>query len=147
MGNFSLSKNTIDLVQKARAEGPGERNSNYRNAYSAIYSEIKDKTDIGAHPQPRSGATSEDKAARDVRNGFVHNSATSKISFSDNTPNNTDFASVQMGSFATGGIRPGEFQLGPNAKPGPYLSQRFVEPSANPNALSLNAATLKAFPR
>jgi len=98
--------------------------------------------DIDAHPQPRSGATSEDKAARDVRNGFVHNSATSKISFSDNTLNNTDFASVQMGSFATGGIRPGEFQLDPNAKPGPYLSQRFVDPSANPNALSLNAATL-----
>ena len=100
--------------------------------------------EIDANPQPQSGTTSEGRAAQDVRNGFVHNSATTKISFSDDTLNKTDFTSAQMGSFATGGIRPGEFQLDPNAKPGAYLSQRYLDPlsTPNPNALALNAATL-----
>ena len=100
--------------------------------------------EIDANPQPQSGSINEGKAARDVHNGFVHNSATSKISFSDDTLNKTDFASAQIGSFATGGIRPGEFQLDPNARPGAYLGQRYLDPlsAPNPNALGLNAATL-----
>ncbi|PMS13628.1 S8 family serine peptidase [Trinickia caryophylli] len=100
--------------------------------------------DINANPQPRSGSTSEGQAAQDVRNGFVLNSATSKISFADGTLDKTDFVSSQMGSFATGGVRPGEFQLDPNAKPGAYLSTRFLDPlsTSNPNALGLNATVL-----
>ena len=46
MGNFSLSEKTMSLVEKARSEGAGERNSNYKNAYDAIYDEIKERSDI-----------------------------------------------------------------------------------------------------
>lgn len=100
--------------------------------------------EITSEPQPQSGSTREGKAAQDVHNGFVQNRATSKISFSDETLNRTDFVSARMGSLATGGIRPGEFQLDPNAKPGAYLGQRYLDPlsTGNPNALGLNAATL-----
>jgi hypothetical protein len=67
----------------------------------------------------------------------------SKIS-PDDTLNKTDFASAQMGSLATGGIRPGEFQLDPNAKPGAYLSTRLIDPlsPAHPNPVGLNATVL-----
>jgi Ca2+-binding RTX toxin-like protein len=100
--------------------------------------------EIDANPRPRIGSLSETKAAEDVRNGFVHNSATSKISFPNDILNRTDFASTRMGSLATGGIRPGEFQLDPNAKPGAYLSTRYVDPfsTSNPNAPRLNATVL-----
>ncbi|WP_431822786.1 S8 family serine peptidase [Burkholderia sp. F1] len=100
--------------------------------------------EINTKPKARSGSQAEGKAAQDVRNGFVQNSATSNVSFSDDTLNGTDFTSAQMGSLASGGVRPGEFQLDLNAKPGAYLGQFYVDPisTLNPNAAGLNAAVL-----
>lgn len=99
---------------------------------------------IDTNPQAHGGPNDEGQAAHDVRHGFVENSATSKISFSDNTLNKTDFTSTQMGSLATGGVRPGEFELDPNAKPGAYLGRFYLDPIFNEkhHAARMNSAVL-----
>ncbi|MCU6172515.1 hypothetical protein KWH72_23200, partial [Enterobacter bugandensis] len=60
------------------------------------------------------------------------------------TLNNTDFISVQMGSMASGGIRPGAVQLDPNVQPSRYLSDYYLErPSYMlPEAGLFDAATI-----
>ncbi|MBR8140854.1 S8 family serine peptidase [Burkholderia sp. AU19243] len=100
--------------------------------------------EINSSPRPQTGSVNQHQASQDVANGFVQNSATSKISFSDGTLNKTDFTSAQMGSLASGGVRPGAFQLDPNAKPGSYLGQFYVDPvsTRKPNAAGLNSAVL-----
>ncbi len=99
---------------------------------------------IDSNPQPRTQVQSEGQAEQDVSNGFVQNSATNSVSFSDGTLNKTDFVSTQMGSLASGGIRPGEVQFDPNPRPGNYISQFYVDPALtqNPNAPQLNASVL-----
>ncbi|WP_175955279.1 S8 family serine peptidase [Burkholderia sp. BCC0405] len=99
---------------------------------------------INSSPQPHSQVQSEGQAAQDVSNGFVQNSATNSVSFSNNTLNKTDFVSTQLGSLASGGIRPGEVQFDPNPRPGNYISQFYVDPALtqNPNAPQLNASVL-----
>lgn len=72
--------------------------------------------------QPQQQIFDEDRIRDDVSNGFVDKRATHSIAFSNDTLNMTDFTSVQMGSLATGGIRPGELQLDPNVQPASYLS-------------------------
>ncbi|HTJ93481.1 MAG TPA: hypothetical protein VL424_10295, partial [Pararobbsia sp.] len=100
--------------------------------------------DIKTDPTPQLGSQAEGQAAQDVRNGFVENSATTRVSFSDNTLNRTDFTSTQMGSLATGGVRPGEMELDPNAKPGAHLGRFYIDPVAtqNRNAAHMNSAVL-----
>ena len=95
-------------------------------------------------PQPQTQIQNENQLAQNASNGYVSVSPTSSISFSNNTLNNTDFASSQMGSLASGGVRPGEVQLDPNARPNTYLSQFYNEPatSVDPNAGLINAVTL-----
>ncbi|WP_218165603.1 S8 family serine peptidase [Burkholderia ubonensis] len=99
---------------------------------------------INSNPQPHTQVQSEGQAAQDVSNGFVQNSATNSVSFLDGTLNKTDFVSTQMGSLASGGIRPGEVQFDPNPRPGNYISQFYVDPALNqsPNAPLLNASVL-----
>lgn len=99
---------------------------------------------INSNPQPQTQVTNEGQATQDVSNGFVQNSATNSVSFPDGTLNNTDFASTQMGSLASGGVRPGEVQLDPNPQPASYISQFYVDPATtqNPNAPELNASVL-----
>ncbi|WP_423383702.1 S8 family serine peptidase [Burkholderia sp. LMG 32019] len=99
---------------------------------------------INSNPQLQTQIQSEGQATQDVSNGFVQNGATSSVSFSDGTLNKTDFVSTQMGSLASGGIRPGEVQFDPNPHPGNYISQFYVDPAQtqNPNAPQLNASVL-----
>ncbi|WP_258377049.1 S8 family serine peptidase [Pseudomonas soli] len=52
----------------------------------------------------------------------------------------TDFTSTQMASLASGGIRPGEVQLDPNARPNTYLSQFYSTPNATKPDFSLRSA-------
>lgn len=82
---------------------------------------------ITPSPQPQQNIQGENQARQDVTNGFVTNSATHSISFNDDSLNKTDFTSVQMAGLTTGGIRPGEIQLDPNARPNDYLSQFYLD--------------------
>ncbi|MGN6666025.1 MAG: putative Ig domain-containing protein [Trinickia sp.] len=95
-------------------------------------------------PQPQTQIQNENQLSQNASNGYVAVNPTSSISFSNNTLNNTDFASSQMGSLASGGVRPGEVQLDPNARPNSYLSQFYIDPatSAQANAGLVNAVTL-----
>ena len=99
---------------------------------------------VNPNPQPQTQIQNENQLSQNASNGYVSNSATSSVSFSGNTLDKTDFASTQMGALASGGVRPGEVQLDPNARPNTYLSQFYVDPGSTgglaPNLL--NAATL-----
>ncbi|MBD2814656.1 S8 family serine peptidase [Xenorhabdus sp. Flor] len=87
--------------------------------------------DINSSPQPQKHIQGENKAQQDVSNGYIHNSATHKIFTSSGILDKTDFASTQMASLATGGIRPGEMQRDPNVRPNTYLSE-FYKPFYQP---------------
>lgn len=78
-------------------------------------------------PQATQRITDEDQAQRDVTNGYLVNKPTHSLSFTDDSLDNTDFTSVQMGGIASGGIRPGEIQLDPNIQPSRYLSEYYLE--------------------
>ena len=95
-------------------------------------------------PTPQQTIQGENQARQDVSNGFAVNSPTHLISFKDGLLNKTDFTSTQMGSMATGGIRPGEIQRDPNARPNSYLSQFYLDrpTSSSPDFGLLNAVTL-----
>lgn len=85
--------------------------------------------DITINPTPQTvqRIADEDQARRDVTNGYLVNKPTHSFSFTDGSLDNTDFTSVQMGSMASGGIRPGEVQLDPNIQPSRYLSDYYLE--------------------
>ncbi|MBS9444423.1 serine protease, partial [Photorhabdus heterorhabditis] len=89
--------------------------------------------DINSSPQPQKHIQGENKAQQDVANGYIQNSATHKIFTLAGILNKTDFASTQMASLATGGIRPGEMQLDPNVRPNAYLSQFYLDLTLNGN--------------
>ncbi|MHC8301726.1 hypothetical protein [Pseudomonas sp. ZS1P83] len=99
---------------------------------------------ITPNPKPQQKIPNENQAREDVANGFTQNSPTHRVFFNDQTLNKTDFTSVQLGSLATGGIRPGEIQLDPNVRPSDYLSQFYHHrPSDKAPDFSLrNAVTL-----
>ncbi|MCK3864265.1 S8 family serine peptidase [Pseudomonas sp. B329] len=99
--------------------------------------------DIIPSPQSQKSVQGESKAQQDVANGFIHNASTHKIFALGGILNNTDFASTQMASMASGGIRPGEAQLDPNARPNAYLSQFYQTPTSTKPDFSLrNAVTM-----
>ncbi|MDX7988787.1 serine protease [Xenorhabdus sp. 12] len=81
--------------------------------------------DINSSPQSQKHIQGENKAQQDVANGYIQNSATHKIFTTSGILDKTDFASTQMASLTTGGIRPGEMQLDPNVRPNYYLSEFF----------------------
>ncbi|WP_407312189.1 S8 family serine peptidase [Pseudomonas sp. nanlin1] len=93
-------------------------------------------------PTPKPVISDEDQARDDVSNGFVINKATHKIAFSDDTLNKTDFFSVQTGSLATGGLRPGETQLDRNVRPTEHLSQFYLDKPDGQADFSLRNAVL-----
>lgn len=99
---------------------------------------------ISATPQTVERVADEDQVQRDIANGYLVNKPTHSFSFTDGTLNNTDFISVQMGSMASGGIRPGAVQLDPNVQPSRYLSDYYLErPSYMlPEAGLFDAATI-----
>jgi subtilisin-like proprotein convertase family protein/Ca2+-binding RTX toxin-like protein len=99
---------------------------------------------ITPDPKPQQKIPTENQAREDVANGFTQNSPTHRVFFNDQTLNKTDFTSVQLGSLATGGIRPGEVQLDPNVRPSDYLSHFYHHrPSGKAPDFSLrNAVTL-----
>lgn len=83
-------------------------------------------------PEPRQTLHGEDDARQDVTNGFIQNTSTHKVQARDGILDKADFASAQMASMATGGVRPGETQLDLNIRPAQQLSQ-FYHVQANPN--------------
>lgn len=85
--------------------------------------------DINITPTPQAvqRIADEDQAQRDVTNGYLVNKPTHSFSFTDGSLDKTDFASVQMGAMASGGVRPGEVQLDPNIQPSRYLSDYYLE--------------------
>jgi len=99
--------------------------------------------DINPSPQPQQHIQGESKAQQDVANGFIQNSATNSIFAVGGILSKTDFTSTQMASLASGGIRPGEMQLDPNARPNTYLSNFYQTPNSSKPDFSLrNAVTL-----
>ncbi|MHC8376341.1 S8 family serine peptidase [Pseudomonas sp. MDT1-16] len=99
--------------------------------------------DINPSPQPQQHIQGESKAQQDVANGFIQNAATHNIFAVGGILNKTDFTSTQMASLASGGIRPGEMQLDPNARPNTYLSNFYQAPNSTKPDFSLrNAVTL-----
>ena len=96
--------------------------------------------DINPSPQPQQHIQGESKAQQDVATGFIQNSATHNVFAVGGMLNKTDFTSTQMASLASGGIRPGEMQLDPNARPNTYLSQFYPTPSATKPDFSLRSA-------
>lgn len=96
--------------------------------------------DINPSPQPQQHIQGESKAQQDVANGYIQNSATHGIYALGGILSKTDFTSTQMASLASGGIRPGEMQLDPNARPNTYLSQFYSTPNATKPDFSLRSA-------
>ncbi|MCE0849673.1 S8 family serine peptidase [Pseudomonas asiatica] len=84
----------------------------------------------------------QDDIRNDVSNGYVDRRLTHSIAFTDKTLDNTDFTSAQLGSLATGGIRPGEIQLDPNVRPNQHLAQFYREGSEQPDFSLRNAVVL-----
>ena len=99
---------------------------------------------LNSSPKPQQKIQDENQFRQDINNGFAVNSPTHSISFKDGLLSKTDFTSTQMGSLATGGIRPGEIQRDPNARPNSYLSQFYLDrpTSSKPDFGLLNAVTL-----
>jgi len=99
---------------------------------------------INTTPAPRQEILDEDRIRNDVSNGFIQNRATHSIAFSDGTLDKTDFTSAQVGSIATGGIRPGELQPDPNVQPSSHLSQFYRDgnESGSPDFSLRNAVVL-----
>ncbi|WP_256572598.1 MULTISPECIES: S8 family serine peptidase [unclassified Pseudomonas] len=101
---------------------------------------------IDTSPKPQQRIQGEDQARQDVANGYVLNAATHNVFALGGILNNTDFASTQMASLTSGGIRPGEMQLDPNARPNSHLS-KFYKNELNLSSTNLslrNAVTLNA---
>jgi len=84
----------------------------------------------------------QDDIRNDVSNGYVDRRLTHSIAFTDKTLDNTDFTSAQLGSLATGGIRPGELQLDPNVRPNQHLAQFYRDGSEQPDFSLRNAVVL-----
>lgn len=87
---------------------------------------------IDPSPLPKQTLHGEDDARHDVTNGYIQNTPTHKVQAHDNILDKSDFASAQMASMATGGVRPGEIQLDLNVRPAQQLSQ-FYGDQANPD--------------
>jgi subtilisin-like proprotein convertase family protein len=116
---------------------PEERTSIREGGTSLI------KVDINSSPQPQTSIQGENQAQQDAASGYIVNSSTHKVYTFDDLLNKTDFTSSQMASLATGGIRPGEVQLDPNARPNSWLSEFYKTPEGTDSYFSLlNAATL-----
>lgn len=69
---------------------------------------------INPNPQPHTQTPGENTAANSASQGYVFNSPTSSISFSNGTLNKYGFVDVTEASLASGGVRPGEVQSDPN---------------------------------
>jgi len=100
------------------------------------------KIEITPTTDSRRDLQGQDDIRNDVSDGYVDRRLTHSIAFTDKTLENTDFTSAQLGSLATGGIRPGELQLDPNVRPNQYLSQFFRAGSEQPDFSLRNAVVL-----
>jgi subtilisin-like proprotein convertase family protein len=82
---------------------------------------------INPDPKPQSGFLKEGQLRQDVSNGFVVNRPTYQVSFPGKELDDISFASTQMGSIATGGVRPGEVQRDLNPRPNSYLADNLID--------------------
>ncbi|UWF47422.1 S8 family serine peptidase [Pseudomonas sp. N3-W] len=96
--------------------------------------------EINPDPQASRQVQLENQRTRDAANGYIDNAATHNIFALGGILNKTDFTSTQMASLASGGVRPGEMQLDPNARPNTYLSQFYPTPDAAKPDFSLRSA-------
>lgn len=96
------------------------------------------KVDITASPTPQQKIQGESQAQQDVSNGYIKRSPTDTVYALGGILNETDFTSSQMAGLATGGVRPGEVQIDPNARPNSYLSSFYAAPEAQKPDFSLN---------
>ncbi len=100
------------------------------------------KIEITPTTESRRDLQGQDDIRNDVSEGYVDRHLTHSIAFTDKTLENTDFTSAQMGSLATGGIRPGELQRDPNVRPNQHLSQFYRDDSEQPDFSLRNAVVL-----
>lgn len=98
--------------------------------------------DITPTTESRRDLQGQDDIRNDVSAGYVTRRLTHSIAFTDKTLENTDFTSAQLGSLATGGIRPGELQRDPNVRPNQHLAQFYKEDADKPDFSLRNAAVL-----
>ncbi len=90
---------------------------------------------ITPNPQPLTQTQSEGAAAQNVSSGFLENSATQFVFFSQGELDSTNFAKSQAACLASDYVRPGAVQAAPNLN----LDQQVD--SSNANALNINAAS------
>ena len=85
---------------------------------------------INPDPAAQTKFQNETQLRQDISNGFITNRPTHQVSFPGKELDDLSFTSSQMGSIATGGVRPGNTQIDPNPKPNKYLSEN-LRPIAN----------------
>lgn len=102
----------------------------------ASYSPVN--LDVTSAPAPQQKIQGESQAQLDVSNGYIKRSPTDTVYALGGILNETDFTSSQMAGLATGGVRPGEVQIDPNARPNSYLSSFYAAPEAQKPDFSLN---------
>ncbi|WP_321945843.1 putative Ig domain-containing protein [Paraburkholderia sp. J10-1] len=97
---------------------------------------------INPNPQPQTQTQGENTATNNTNLGYVSNSATSSIGFSNGTLNKTDFISVTEAGLASGGVRPGEVQADPNVMANEILANIGSSTLSGLNAIaSIGAAS------
>ncbi|KIP15197.1 proconvertase P-domain protein [Burkholderia sp. MSHR3999] len=96
---------------------------------------------VNPNPQPLSQTQGENTATNDTNLGYVSNSATSSIGFSNGTLNKTDFVSVTEAGLASDGVRPGEVQADPNTAANQILADIGSSTLSGLNALAAIGST------
>ncbi len=123
------------------------------NGLASVISELVDSENPGAidpslnieitpTTESRRDLQGQDDIRNDVSNGYVDRRLTHSIAFTDSTLDNTDFTSAQLGSLATGGVRPGELQIDPNVRPNQHLAQFYRDGNEQPDFSLRNAVVL-----
>lgn len=123
------------------------------NGLASVISELVDSENSGAidpslnieitpTTESRRDLQGQDDIRNDVSNGYVDRRLTHSIAFTDSTLDNTDFTSAQLGSLATGGVRPGELQIDPNVRPNQHLAQFYRDGNEQPDFSLRNAVVL-----
>lgn len=98
-----------DLISAAAASLFNSINNAFKAA--SHFDNATDQTlqiEITPTTESRRDLQGQDDIRNDVSNGYVDRRLTHSIAFTDSTLDNTDFTSAQLGSLATGGVRPGE---------------------------------------
>lgn len=132
-----------DLISAAAASLFNSINNAFKAA--SHFDNATDQTlqiEITPTTESRRDLQGQDDIRNDVSNGYVDRRLTHSIAFTDSTLDNTDFTSAQLGSLATGGVRPGELQIDPNVRPNQHLAQFYRDGNEQPDFSLRNAVVL-----